>query len=1088
MIKNRRIKKPLLLIFFISTISGFLFLSFKKDTLSQSSDPGFRVELGEEEYVMGPTGDSLDIPFFTVLVPGGIRGYSANGDTYTFFGQSLENLSNQGIVLRRGEFNKFDECGAWLSSIYKLDENHWIGWYHAEEKCRYEIQEIHMSMAFTESFDGGKTWVKPNYPNNQVLTANSSFNNDPNQDDAGMGRVIKIGEYFYHFFFADAGGWRTHLARSRVSDLGKPGTWYKYYNGSFSEPGIGGRSTPVNNLPASGAFVVYNSYLNRFITSFVSGKFGFSFYYSSEGDFLSWNGFPQPQTAREISIYPQVSFNEDYRVDYWLLPRTSNHKQVYAYGSLIAPGGDSDTAGKEFYLYYMKLFDGEGFDKRYLLRRKINLYQNSTDPYWAKIPLVRYEKSSPRKTKVSTEIAKPDEGYQKTRTLGYLLPYEKEGFRPLYDCYIPTWNDYMVSSADPSARNWEHCESDGDVFVRRIGWISQTQTPDANLPLYRCFDEQNLDHFLSTDQNCEGKRKESLVGYLFEKSFSEGNICQGDIEVTNSQNSLDFTQTNTFNLTAKNKGDNSLTVNIVDEIWHDRNCNSIEDRLECQNVGLGEPCGWELTNAGLKTFENISLTPGETKTLSWSKSDWIPGYCYLHSIYFYSTPLNSSNICWKKFNTGWQEAQNNNLKFKYNQTGFSAFSSLFSLNGTAFGINTHLDFSGVTRGDSVQDLANFIKDIDRIKVDSTKLKLVRLGAFSWDIVNWANQSSIDWNFQNLEKIDQALDYANNNGFKVILTLAPWDNACAWHPPGTPNCGEANYLEADYTNYVRRYYSFLANRWIGKIYSWSPWNEIDGWCFTKYIGECKIMSGPAHHDLPPTYLNSDEYLNGLNKAFSTAREAIKSADPQTLIAGHVANYPLSVWFYRSSKLFDKISGNLDVIGTSIYPTDNYLIDQIPNVLDYLRYRYNKPVFVLETGIPESSSSYEFNQLNHCPDNILEPEPRSSLILNYFSKINKHATGALLYQMRDDIKSSECPLFGIRRTDDSLKPSYTAFINFVNINGILLPVVGDLNNDRIVDLLDIKILFSRYAGNNPEADLDSDGIVNGIDFGKMIRLIH
>ena len=152
--------------------------------------------------------------------------------------------------------------------------------------------------------------------------------------------------------------------------------------------------------------------------------------------------------------------------------------------------------------------------------------------------LVRYGKQNPKKTKVSTEIANPNEDYQKTQILGYLLPYKKAGFRPLYDCYIPIWDDYMVSWADCSFWDWEHCESDGDVFVRRIGWISQTQTQDANLPLYRCFDEKNLDHFLSLDQNCEGKTHESLAGYLFEDSFDE--IVPGDLNNDGLVNSADI--------------------------------------------------------------------------------------------------------------------------------------------------------------------------------------------------------------------------------------------------------------------------------------------------------------------------------------------------------------------------------------------------------------------------------------------------------------------------------------------------------------------------------------------------------------------
>lgn len=52
----------------------------------------------------------------------------------------------------------------------------------------------------------------------------------------------------------------------------------------------------------------------------------------------------------------------------------------------------------------------------------------------------------------------------------------------------------------------------------------------------------------------------------------------------------------------------------------------------------------------------------------------------------------------------------------------------------------------------------------------------------------------------------------------------------------------------------------------------------------------------------------------------------------------------------------------------------------------------------------------------------------------------------------------------------------------------PLQGDLNNDGRVNTQDIKILLSRYGTNNPEADLNADGVVNGVDFGRILRLIQ
>ena len=87
-----------------------------------------RVEVGEEEYVMGPGPGIPDNPYFGVQTTNGVRTYSANSNTTTFFGPDLNAQTSEGIALSKGDSGNFDECGAWLQSVYKLDDNNWIGW------------------------------------------------------------------------------------------------------------------------------------------------------------------------------------------------------------------------------------------------------------------------------------------------------------------------------------------------------------------------------------------------------------------------------------------------------------------------------------------------------------------------------------------------------------------------------------------------------------------------------------------------------------------------------------------------------------------------------------------------------------------------------------------------------------------------------------------------------------------------------------------------------------------------------------------------------------------------------------------------
>jgi hypothetical protein len=252
--------------------------------------------------------------------------------------------------------------------------------------------------------------------------------------------------------------------------------------------------------------------------STTTGRWGFHLRSAVDGSVTNWRDFPKP-------VFPRVSSNDDSTVDQWV-SRDSNSKQLYSYPGFVSPSGNSAEIGQEFYLYYIKLYPGDLFKDRYQLRRKIKLYKQTTDSYLAKVELFRYEKQSPKKTKVSIEIDKPGSGYHKISSLGYLLPYEETGFKPLYECYIPAWDDYIVVStgADPESTGWEYCGDPGNKFVRRIGWISETQTSRADTPVYRCFDEENKDHFLSLEADCEGKRTEWLFGYLFSEAFNESPV------------------------------------------------------------------------------------------------------------------------------------------------------------------------------------------------------------------------------------------------------------------------------------------------------------------------------------------------------------------------------------------------------------------------------------------------------------------------------------------------------------------------------------------------------------------------------------
>lgn len=453
----------------------------------------FQTNVGDEQILLGPTSTLLDNPFATIKYSSGIKAFSGTGPTYSFSGTNLDNLvQNPGINLPLGGTASYDECTANINSLYidPSNSSHWIAWYHAEgvgagKSC---TANLHVkSMAAAESNDSGNSWIKLG----QVIRGNE------NDEGEGDGKVIVLGNYFYMFYnkaVIATNSSYSHTARAPLSSLGKPGNWSKYYNGSWNESGINGNESPIP-LPFGTSYVSYNSYLKRLILILATGKWGFFLYYTNQNptepdivkapDGTNSNGWVQAPNM----IYPLVSYTQDLSVDDWtadLFIENPQLKSLYAYPSIIGLDGDGSISGQTFYLYYMKLFPGERFYTRYLMRRKITFNSSPSDAFDAKVDLIRYEKQNPTRIRVSTETTKSSQLFSKTQIIGQLLSYlpqPQTDFQAVYDCSIPSSGDYMLSIRNPyptSAPNnldtWRHCESDGDQFIRTIGYAAVSPT------------------------------------------------------------------------------------------------------------------------------------------------------------------------------------------------------------------------------------------------------------------------------------------------------------------------------------------------------------------------------------------------------------------------------------------------------------------------------------------------------------------------------------------------------------------------------------------------------------------------------------
>lgn len=487
---------------------------------------GFQVQLGPEQRLIGPTGE-VDIPYYSERGRDG-KLFGVAGTSRAKFWRTANNthLSHPRLVLDRGRAGRFDECGVWMMSIQKVTRTNWLGFYHAESKgtssdCDHVADTTVWRMGVATTTDAGRTWRKRgfggthSYPDNVILTGTGSTKTTGRRH-AGNGRVVRIGNFYYMFFQAahsdepDLPG--VYVARAPVS--GKGFGWQKYYCPpptalnpdpacGFTEPGIGGRATPLDRINEKSRYVSWNGFLKRWIGLDASGRGGFRLFASERvggtvtpaaqvNAALTWKG--------STDIYAPVSTPNDLRVDQWGgHTRGPGSKQLYAYPSILGERGDSSRSGKTFYIYYMKLFPGDKFNARYLFRRKVTL-KASAHPM-NRVQLTVYKDRRSGKRRATTEAPKL-KSFRGVGSAGYLLSHPANGWRQVFDCKRRT--DFALFVGDCKT-GWQR--------YRRVGWIRTTRTPAASIPVYRCFDRRKNSHFVATRPGCAGARKEVRLGF-----------------------------------------------------------------------------------------------------------------------------------------------------------------------------------------------------------------------------------------------------------------------------------------------------------------------------------------------------------------------------------------------------------------------------------------------------------------------------------------------------------------------------------------------------------------------------------------------
>lgn len=257
-------------------------------------------------------------------------------------------------VLLPGQPTEFDANYAGITSVV-FDKNKTIlAMYHAEDhvggKVSYtQVNRAYWSVGLAAAKAGDPVFSKLG----QVLSASVKKENmKPSEDHQGIGDATWIEDasgMHYFAYFTDLTRKPTHpyacigMARCSIDSGGKPGSWKKYYNGRFEEPGLGGLESPVVKPPSafpSDVFAPHVTYLptaKKYVMTCnvmaysdhekqVASLGGI--YYALSDDGIVWEepqklvvGHPVPYVGRIYLAHPRllIESEEKNRASGWLL-------------------------------------------------------------------------------------------------------------------------------------------------------------------------------------------------------------------------------------------------------------------------------------------------------------------------------------------------------------------------------------------------------------------------------------------------------------------------------------------------------------------------------------------------------------------------------------------------------------------------------------------------------------------------------------------------------------------------------------------------------------------------------------------------
>ena len=212
--------------------------------------------------------------------------FQALNESYLVTGADLKHLTSASKVLGAGDRGDFDNSGAGIDTVVRLD-HHLYAFYEGRdnegdlpENSQAAFKGMYCGIGLAESTNDGTTWTKKG----EIISSAKpkDWSDWSGQSIRGAGcpsGLIDATNTYVYLYYVEFSGFKNGLpgiclARAPLSKGAPlPGNWQKFYLDDFTEPGLGGKETPVVDGSAvkAGAMyphVIFSKALNKYILTF----------------------------------------------------------------------------------------------------------------------------------------------------------------------------------------------------------------------------------------------------------------------------------------------------------------------------------------------------------------------------------------------------------------------------------------------------------------------------------------------------------------------------------------------------------------------------------------------------------------------------------------------------------------------------------------------------------------------------------------------------------------------------------------------------------------------------------------------------